>query len=228
MTVKLASTYGNTWHDRTPSWSQPKCRLPGNPTGIVCQIEWGYGGVSRSVAASVVGGAVTLYPIRHWVRRLRGDSTSCTHQSHVVLVGQLSSNDGGCDALIFYQNFGYSGRGKYAVRYTDFKREIFLFGTDSALWPDFFLFHCSRSTDTYQCLNRFGDGLRGPPYAGAAADRGSLHLGGFFSPDRMSRAVSAVRKRSASLVAERRRMVPNAEPPRASGSRIESRTTRGA
>lgn len=160
---KLASTYGSVWRSRAPAWSAPECRLPGNPPGFVCEIEWEHGGVWRSVAASVTGSAVSLYPIRHWVRRWRRDSTTCTHQVHLVLVGQLSSNDGACDALILYQNFGYSGPGRYTVRYTGFKRQLLYFGTNTALWPDLFLFNCSWSHGTYQCANRFGDGLRWRP-----------------------------------------------------------------
>ena len=51
------------------------------------------------------------------------------------------------------------------VSYTGFKRHLYFYATFTALWPDFNGYSCTWSNQTYQCTNRFGDGLRWKPYA---------------------------------------------------------------
>ena len=138
----------------------------------------------RTVAAGVDGGVVTLYPGRQWVRRWALDPARCARQGNPPVVGQLFTNQDGCDALLLFQNFGLSGSNPGVVRYTGFKRTLFYFATDTALWPDFFMYHCTFANGTYQCTNRFGDGLRWKPSATSPQGSGPLHLTDFLSADR--------------------------------------------
>jgi hypothetical protein len=184
VSAKLARTYGSAWVHHGPAWSRPECRHPGYPKGFSCNTEFEYQGVWRNVSASVQGGRVTLYLNHRWVRRWTRESTRCTHQAGFTVVGQLSTNDGGCDDVLLYQNFGFSGPTPRVVRYTGFKRTLFYFGTLTALWPDFFLYHCNSRNGTYQCTNRFGDGLRWKPSAAPSKGSGPLHVTDFLSADR--------------------------------------------
>jgi hypothetical protein len=168
--TKLAQVYGSAWLRHTPTWSEPECRQPIVPQAFVCSTEFQYAGVWHAVGASVNGGTLTLCIGSSWVRRWQRNSTSCTRPSGVV--GELFTNGHGCDASTLYQNFGYSP-GTHRVRYTGFKRHVFYYGTDTALWPDFYGYSCSWSHATYQCTNRFGDGFRWKPYAGPAGSPGT-------------------------------------------------------
>jgi hypothetical protein len=185
---KLAAAYGTAWRDHTPKWSEPECRQVaegGSPPGIRCSTEFAYAGVWRGVGAMVDNdGTVTLQPGRSWVRRWRpepahealpgGGEADCTTPK---VEGHVFSNDGGCYALTLYQNFG----GSTIVRYTGFKRHIYSYATLSALWPDFNGYTCTWSKQTYQCINRFGDGFRWKPYASNPSVATSAE---FWSPSR--------------------------------------------
>ena len=142
--------------DRTPTWSQPECRQPETPTSIICITEFEHAGVWRSVSASVTNGTLTLEAARQWARRWQLEPHNCG-----LVAGQVYTNDGGCYAEMLDQNFGGHG----TVSYTGFKRDLYSYGTFSALWPDFNGYSCTWSNQTYQCTNRFGDGLRWKPYA---------------------------------------------------------------
>jgi hypothetical protein len=162
---KLAEVYGKAWLDHTPSWSEPECepQVDDNPPGVAgCQTEFEHGGVWHYVGATVSDGKVRFWGPRHWVRRWRGNSARC--DPGIVVVGELSSNDGGCFALTLWQNFGGVGT-RPTVRYTGFKRDVLIYATDSLVWPDFNEFKCSWGHDTYQGTNRFGDGFRWRPYS---------------------------------------------------------------
>lgn len=159
---RLARVYGLAWTHHAPAWSQPECHDPNVRGQFTCETEFEYAGVWHGVQASVIRGAVDLYPTypAHWVRRWRQSSESCTKD----LVGQLFSNSGQCYTLPIYQTFGDSGAPP-RVRYTGFKKHVVAVFPLSIYWPDFNSYACTWSNQTYQCLNRFGDGFRWKPYA---------------------------------------------------------------
>ena len=165
---KLARVYGGVWRTHTPSWSKPQCRQVNVRQRFTCIVEFEHAGVWRNVSASVTGGKVKLFrkSERRWVRQWRVNGADCAHQEGYTVVGELSSNNGGCFALTLWQNYGTGSTGD-TVEYTGLKRSVFVYGTGTALWPDFYLFKCKWSTDTYECTNRFGDGLRWRPNASA-------------------------------------------------------------
>jgi hypothetical protein len=163
---KLTRVYGVAWRKHAPAWSRPECRAPNLPQQWVCPTQFEHGGVWHRVEATVIGGRVKFWrlPRGHWTRRWTVSKPSCTTQGTGTVVGRLSSNDGRCYALTLWQNFGDSdGDGK--VRYTGFKPSVMVYGTGTGVWPDFYLFKCMRSSSTYQCTNRFGDGFRWEPSA---------------------------------------------------------------
>jgi hypothetical protein len=165
---KLASVYGSMWRTHTPSWSKPECRQVNVRQRFGCIVEFEHAGVWHLVSASVIGGKLKVYrkSERHWVRQWRVNGSDCAHQEGYTVVGELSSNNGGCFALTLLQNYGKGSTGD-TVRYTGFKRAVVVYGTGTALWTDFYVFKCKWSTDTYECANRFGDGLRWRPNASA-------------------------------------------------------------
>jgi hypothetical protein len=169
---KLAAVYGHAWRSHTPSWSKPECRQPDRPQRYTCLVEFEHGGVWYSVSASVKRGKVKLYrpPVDHWVRRWSDEQSLC-QADNFTIVGKVWGNSGGCHELTIRQNFGSSKGDPDRVRYTGFKKSVFHYGTGTALWPDFFLYKCSYAHETFQCLNRFGDGFRWMPNADPGATR---------------------------------------------------------
>jgi hypothetical protein len=166
VSAKLARVYGVAWTLPTPSWSRPECRAPDRPQHFTCPTEFEHAGVWRRVIATVSGRTVKLlrsFAKDHWQRRWSVSGPDCTTQGSTTVVGELSSNDGGCYELTLWQNFGDGGTGR--VRYTGFKPSVFIYGTGTAVWPDFYLFKCKSYNKTYQCTNRFGDGFRWKPEA---------------------------------------------------------------
>src|SRR3954453_6899598 len=164
---KLTQVYGVAWRHHSPSWSVPECRAPQRPQQFTCPTEFEHGGTWHSVYPTVVGHKVKLYrrPIAHWTRRWRTSKPGCSGSATIRFVGELSSNDGTCHELTLVQNFGADDDGK--VRYTGFKPSVMIYGTLTAVWPDFYLFKCRSSAGIYQCTNRFGDGFRWKPAAAA-------------------------------------------------------------
>jgi hypothetical protein len=162
---KLTQVYGAAWTSHSPSWSEPQCEPPvdANPPGdIGCQVEFEHAGTWHLVSANVTAGKVTFDFTRTWTRDWGPNSAGCQH--NITIVGELSANDGACFALILEQNFAGRGSTHRTVSYTGFKRTILVYATDSLVWPDFNLFHCTQADGVYQCLNRFGDGFRWTPH----------------------------------------------------------------
>jgi hypothetical protein len=163
---KLTAVYGDAWRHHTPSWSKPECRQPNIPRQYDCPVEFAHGGFWYGAYATVRRNKVRLYRAAggRWVRRWRDERTACKGNPPSV-VGTLWGNRPGCDALMIWQNFGPSKGDTSTARYTGFKKAILYYGTATALYPDFNLYRCSYSHETFACHNRFGDAFRWMPHA---------------------------------------------------------------
>jgi hypothetical protein len=162
---KLAAVYGDAWRHHTPSWSRPECRQPVGKGRYGCLTEFKHAGLWYLVDAGVRHGKVKLshVPRSPWVRRWSDEQPNCQDGGPNV-VGRLWGNRPGCDALTLWQNFGTPKGNPNRVRYTGFKKGVFVYGTGTALWPDFYLYRCSYRGQTFECRNRFGDGFRWMPH----------------------------------------------------------------
>jgi hypothetical protein len=157
---QLASAYGSAWLERAPSWSVPECVELLSPGELSCMTEFEHGGIwhSANVGVDESGVATIVGTQGEWAREWGPDSNRC--DKDLVVVGYLSSNGPGCEALLLAQNFGFPHGSTKLVRYTGFKKHLYFYGTGTGAWPDFFGYTCRTRQGFYECFNKFGDGFR--------------------------------------------------------------------
>lgn len=109
--------------------------------------------VDGTVTPSQVSqGTATIGFVDHWSRRWRTCKTT-------VIPGRLTGNVPGCESQLIRQYFEYAGQVHYS-----FKKHIYVLGTGTGDWPDFYKFTCSWSHQTYACSTRVGDTFHWKPF----------------------------------------------------------------
>jgi hypothetical protein len=167
--TQLSSRYGKAWDNSTVPRSNPS---PVCPQGIIsggseggsadCIAEFAYRGVWHLVSGTVsprqdAVGDASINGSRTWTRRWRPMPCKGPGSN---FPGTVSSNDAGCYQALFSQFFSIGGH--YRFR---FERHVYVLGTGTGYFRQFYTFNCSWSHKTYQCTNFFGDGFRWRPYA---------------------------------------------------------------